>query len=263
MARRILVLIILSVLFNDLFCQDIWLRPGKYFYEPGDTAIVQFATGEDFIARPWLPATTEIEFLEHQNIVGTSNLKDSVKADERTPLKIGPLKEGYQFVTFKTKRSLRVTADQFNNFLKQYGSDEIYNERKSSNRLSEGASITAANVVQLAFRVGKNHGQGWNDVQGLAVEVIPDKNPQTLKRGDRIHFTVYENGKPAFGVRVRIWNRWDKRTTIQNIYTEKNGTVSTTISNPGDWMVTVMKLGKTENGSAYEADVFSLNFGYR
>jgi uncharacterized GH25 family protein len=263
MVMRLLLLIVLSVLLNDLFSQDIWLRPGKYFYEPGDTAIVQFATGEDFIARPWLPAPAEIEFLEHLNKLGTSNIKDSVKANERTPLKIGPLQEGYQFVVFKTKRSLNVTADQFNNFLKQYGSDEIYTERKKNNRLNEGASISAENVIQLAFRVGKNEGQGWNEIQGLPVEVIPDKNPQTLKRGDRIYFTVYENGKPAFGVRVRIWNRWDKRTTIQNIYTEKDGTVSTTISNPGDWMVTVMKLGKTENGNAYDANVFSLNFGYR
>ena len=147
--------------------------------------------------------------------------------------------------------------------LYELSQDEIYLERKKANRLNEGATIAADNVIQLAFRVGKNEGQGWNEIQGLPVEVIPDKNPQTLKRGDRIHFTVYENGQPAFGVRVRIWNRWDKRTTIQNIYTEKNGTVSTTISNPGDWMVTVMKLGKTENGSTYEADVFSLNFGYR
>ena len=171
------MLIVLSVLLNESFSQDIWLRPGKYFYEPGDTAIVQFATGDDFIARPWLPSPAEIESLEHRSKLGSIDLKDSVKTDERTPLKIGPLKEGSQFVTFKTKRSLNVTADQFNNFLKQYGSDEIYLERKKANRLNEGATIAADNVIQLAFRVGKNEGQGWNEIQGLPVEVIPDKKP--------------------------------------------------------------------------------------
>jgi hypothetical protein len=257
------LLLIISLSTERLYSQDVWLRPDKYFYEAGDTAHILFASGDDFIARPLLPAENEIELLEHRNKEKAQDVKPFVTRDEREPLKLLQTKEGYQFLFYKTSRSLKMNAEEFNEFLKQYGMDEIIADRKKKNELTGSALIKTRNTIQLAFRVGKNEGQGWNQVSGLPIEIIPDKNPQTLKRGDRIEFTVYENGSPAFGVRVKIWNRWDKRTTIQNIYTEKNGTVTTTISNPGDWMVTVVKMVKGNEANAFEADVFSLNFGYR
>lgn len=263
MLRSFTITLVFLTIGAEIFSQDIWLRPAKYFYEPGDTALIQFATGEDFIARPLLPSASEIESLEFRNKVRFEDLRPHVGNDERTPVVIPALQEGYQFIFFKTNRTLKFDGAEFNEFLKQYGADQIYAERQKGNRASQSAKILAANTVQLAFRVGRSEGQGWNPVQGLPIEVIPDKNPQTLKRGDRIQFTVYENGTPAFGVRVKIWNRWDKRTTIQNIYTEKDGTVTTTISNPGDWMVTVAKIHSTEKPDEYAADVFTLNFGYR
>jgi uncharacterized GH25 family protein len=91
---------------------------------------------------------------------------------------------------------------------------------------------------------------------------MPDRNPLTLKKGDRIVFTVLKDGKPAFGVRVKIWNRWNNRTTIQNIYTQQDGTISTTISSPGDWMVSILDV-KKENTNSYIVDRFNMIFGYR
>jgi hypothetical protein len=263
-ARCLGLLLLISLAETEKLCsQDVWLRPDKYFYEVGDTAHVLFASGEDFIARPFLPTGNEIELLELQSKESTSDVKSLVGTNERQPLNFLLPKEGYHFLFYKTSRSQSMTADEFNEFLKQYGLDEIIADRKTKNELAKSAAIRARNTIQLAFRVGKSEGQGWNQVSGLPIEIIPDKNPQTLKRGDRIEFTIYENGSPAFGVRVKIWNRWDKRTTIQNIYTEKNGTVTTTISNPGDWMVTVVKMVNGKEPNVFEADVFSLNFGYR
>lgn len=243
--------------------QDNWLRPDKYFYEVGDTATVIFARGDDFIAKPYLPALNDILMLEYRTKDRVIDIRNMVRDSVQAPVRVRVQREGYQSIWFRSERALDFNGEEFNQFLKFYGFDEFYADRKAHNLLSVPAHIRAQNIVQLAFRAGKNDGDDWNKLQNLPIEVIPDKNPETLKRGDRIEFTIYENGSPAFGVQVKIFNRWNKRTTVQNIYTEKSGKVSTTISNPGDWMVTAARVDKNESENQYTAYTFTLNFGYR
>lgn len=243
--------------------QELWLRPDKYFYEPGEQAVIEIQRGEEFIGSPLPLEKTDIRLLENWNAHGSQNLLAGYERNEKAVFTSKLNNEGYQFIFLKTTQPYSVEAESFNEYLKQYGHDRYYEDRERKGNLDKDVRIALTHNIQLTLRSGTANAKGWNKPRKLPVEVIPDKNPQTLRRGDRIHFTVLENGEPAFGVRVKIWNRWDNRTTIQNIYTEKDGTVSTTISNPGDWMVTVVKLSTSSGENDYVGDVFCLLFGYR
>ena len=90
----------------------------------------------------------------------------------------------------------------------------------------------------------------------------PKKTLIPLKKGDPVRFKILSEGKPAFGVKVRVWNRYQNRTTIQNIYPEKNGVIETRISNPGAWMVSVVKMVPSkEAGAEWQSYWTSLTFG--
>jgi uncharacterized GH25 family protein len=60
--------------------------------------------------------------------------------------------------------------------------------------------------------------------------------------GDGVRFKVIFQGKPLFGAKVRIWNRYNNLTTTQNIFTLQDGTIETHISNPGTWLISVVKM---------------------
>jgi hypothetical protein len=65
-----------------------------------------------------------------------------------------------------------------------------------------------------------------------------------------------------FGVKVSVRNRYNNRTTIQNIYTEQDGTMETRISSPGSWAVHVVKMvPSTEAGAEWQRYDASLVFG--
>jgi uncharacterized GH25 family protein len=96
--------------------------------------------------------------------------------------------------------------------------------------------------TKLLFQVGEKRDDTYKKVLGWPVEIVPDRNPASLKVGDQIRFKILFDGKPVFGVRAKLWNRFDNRTTLQNIYTEQDGTFEARISSPGPWMVTVMKM---------------------
>ncbi len=243
--------------------QELWLKPDKYFYEPGEQAVIEIQRGEDFIGSPLALEKTDIRLLENWNVQGSQNLLTGYERNEKALFTAKLAGEGYQFIFLRTPQAYTIEAASFNEYLKQYGHDQYLRDRERKGNLEKDVRVSLNHHVQLALRSGSANAKGWNKPGNLPIEVIPDKNPQILRRGDRIHFKVLENGKPAFGVRVKIWNRWDNRTTIQNIYTEKDGTVSTTISNPGDWMVTVVKLSTSSGEKDYVGDAFCLLFGYR
>ena len=263
MYRIVAIVFFVSTISKVCCAQEVWLRPDKFFYEPGETASIQILTGDEFIGIPLPLENEEVSFLEHWTRNSNIDLRQGYSRNEKATFPLRLDHEGYQFLFFKTTRSTNPDASKFNEMLKQYGLDEIYTEREQRGALEVTPTLINKVFVQLALRTGRQHGQGWNKSMNLSIEVIPDKNPQILKRGERIHFTVLKNGKPAFGVRVKIWNRWDNRTTIQNIYTEKDGTISTTISSPGDWMVSVVEMEKGAQENQYVAESFNLVFGYR
>jgi hypothetical protein len=253
------------VLFSTVagIAQEVWLRPHKYFYEPGEEAVIQIQSGENFIGEELLLDPSAITFLEHWNRHGNRNLVSLYRKENKASFGIKFEKEGYQSVFFKTNQSYELDGESFSEYLKQYGWEAYQSEREENGIQNQPVALSLRHHVQLSVRSGKSDAKGWIKPPGFPVVIVPDKNPQTLRRGDRIHFTILEDGKPAFGVRVKIWNRWDNRTTIQNIYTEQDGVVSTTISNPGDWMVTVVRLKKGTRENEYVGENISLVFGYR
>ncbi|HLT74127.1 MAG TPA: DUF4198 domain-containing protein [Ohtaekwangia sp.] len=259
----VLIVGCLAITTDVVNAQELWLRPDKYFYEPGEQAVIEIQRGEDFIGNPFPLKKTDIRLLENWNAQGSQNLLTGYERNEKAVFTCKLDNEGYQFIFFRAPQSYEIEAESFNEYLKQYGHDRYYADRERKGNLDKDVKIALQHHIQLTLRSGSASAKGWNKPRKLPIEIIPDKNPQTLRRGDRIHFKVLENGEPAFGVRVKIWNRWDNRTTIQNIYTEKDGTISTTISNPGDWMVTVVMLSTSSGENDYVGDVFCLLFGYR
>ncbi len=261
MSRLIVTLIFMVVASTPCISQELWLRPEKYFYEPGERAEIQIQSGDSFIGEPVAVENGQVALLELWNRLGSTDIRARYSANDKASFGIQIPQQGYHFVFMRTDQTYTLNGDAFGEYVKQYGLEEQVGDIVTTDEQEVQLNLT--HRIQLSLRSGKQGGSGWNKPLSLPIEIVPDKNPQVLRRGDRIHFKVLENGEPAFGVRVKIWNRWDNRTTIQNIYTEKDGMISTTISNPGDWMVTVVKLTEGATPDAYRGESFSLLFGYR
>ena len=260
MKERVAIsLVILTFAALPCTSQELWLRPEKYFYEPGERVEIQVQSGENFIGDPLPVEDNKIALLELWNRLGRTDIRASYNRKDKASFGAQIPQQGYHLVRMKTDAMVELSGDSFREYVKQYGLEEEVGDISEVGQVQ----LSLTHHIQLSLRSGKKGGDGWNDPLSMPVEIIPDKNPQVLRRGDRNQFKVLENGEPAFGVRVKIWNRWDNPTTIQNIYTQKDGMISTTISNPGDWMVTVVKLAKGSDPATYIGDSFTLLFGYR
>jgi uncharacterized GH25 family protein len=262
MAVRFFLTISLLVAVTTAFAQEFWLKPEKYNYVLGEKLVVNFKTGGDFIGQPWNPKGSSVRALMVHHTGKSTDLSDSVKLEGNENLSYSLKAEGTYLLSFESEDILReTTPEQFNQMLKEYELDALNRRQKSNTTLEPGREYYSV-MAKLIIGVDGRKDDTYNKILGWPVEILTDRNPCSLKVGDPLRFKILFDGKPVFGVRAKVWNRFQNRTTIQNIYTEKDGTFATRISSPGPWMVTVMKINPSNQpGADWQSYQGSFMFG--
>jgi len=234
-------LLVLTITFAG--AQEFWLQSPKFLYRPGEKLIVSFNEGKNFMGEPWNVSKSRIQSLLLHQLSGSINLIDSIKEGQKDNFTYTLKDAGTHLLCMQRNEVLAdMGADEFNTYLKESGLDEVLDQRQRTNTLEAPAKEYRSNHIKLLIQSGEKKDDTYKKVVAFPVEIIPDRNPYTLKIRDPIRFKILFDGKPVFGVRVKVWNRYDNRTTIQNIYTEKDGTFEARISNPGPWMITVVRM---------------------
>lgn len=263
MNKNFLIPILLFVAIGLTSAREFWLQPLKFVYNPGEKLVMTFKAGENFIGEPWNLQKNQIESLVLQHSSTASSVLDSIKEDGNNNLILTLKAEGSHLLSMQTKNALNEwEAEKFNSFLKENGLDEIVDRRTKTNTLASPTKEYYSGHIKLLMQVGEKKDDTHKKVNGFPVEILPLENPYALKIGDPIHFKILFDSKPVFGVRVKVWNRFDNRTTIQNIYTEKDGTLETRVSSPGPWMVSVVRMAPSKQpGADWQSYRGSLVFG--
>ena len=263
MNKKIVIPILLFVAIALISAREFWLQPLKFVYKPGEKLVMNFKAGENFIGEPWDLKKNQIESLVLHHTSSSSSVLDSMKEDRNNNLILTLRAEGSYLLSMQTKNAVNEwEAEKFNSFLKENGLDEIIDRRTKTNTLASPTKEYYSGYSKLLVQVGEKKDDTHKKVNNFPVEILPLENPYALKIGDPIHFKILFDGKPVFGVRVKVWNRFDNRTTIQNIYTEKDGTLETRVSSPGPWMVSVVRMVPSKQaGADWQSYRGSLVFG--
>jgi uncharacterized GH25 family protein len=155
-------------------------------------------------------------------------------------------------------------GEQFTEYLREEGLDDIYYQRQKKNIPSDSATQYSARYAKLILQSGTRMDDTYKKVCNLPLEIIPLQDPAGMKKGDPIKFKILYQGKPLFGAKVKVWNRFNHRTTVQNIYSQQDGMIETHVSNPGAWMISVVNMVPSKDPKAqYRSFWGSLVFGVR
>ncbi|HYF66768.1 MAG TPA: DUF4198 domain-containing protein [Ohtaekwangia sp.] len=228
---------------------EMWLMPDKFVYTAnGDTCRIKLLSGESF--------TGQLAEVEKKKIAGIEWVNDGKKQDITSLLNEKekqlafrlPHEGTYKVVLKVSDQSIGYDPETFNQLLKDYDLGEVMYARETKGETNKPGEVLQSSSHTVLIQSGTKVDQSIS-TSGLPVEILPDKNPYALKLGDEIKFTILYNKKPLFGARVKIWNRYNNRTTLQHIYTEKDGTITTHLSSPGPWMISVVKMDAHDQGN--------------
>ena len=228
MNKRLIIPILIVLAIALTSAREFWLQPLKFVYKSGEKFTMNFKSERILWASHGIFKKIRSNLWPFNSVSGSSSVMDSIKEDRNNSLILTLKQEGGYMLAMQTKNALNEwEAEKFNSFLKENGLDEVLDHRTKTNTLTSPAKEYYSGHAKLLVQVGEKKDDAYKKVNGFPVEILLLENPYALKIGDPIHFKILFDGKPVFGVRVKVWNRFDNRTTIQNIYTEKNGTLET------------------------------------
>src|SRR5690349_10813235 len=224
MKRKSLSLLILLAVSLIVEAHEFWLETAKYRYAIGESAVVSFKVGENFFGDPWQVKKDRLEKVDLHSIKTVKDLKQTVKEGDKENLTVPLPTEGTYMLAMQTNNTFsELKAEEFNAYLKEDGLDDVYNKRKKSNTLETPGKELYARYSKVLLQAGKRTDDTYKKNAGLPIEIIPQQNPYTRKVGDPVKFLILFNGKPLFGALVKVWNRNNNRTSIQNIYSMQDG----------------------------------------
>jgi uncharacterized GH25 family protein len=263
MYKRLITILLITVCGTIALAHEFWLLPKKFRFAVGEDVPISFMVGENFEGEPWNLTKHRAEKLELHQLTKSKDLRTSVKSEAKEKLKIKLTEEGTHLLVMQSNYAfIELAADKFNEYLKEDGLDNAYEQRKNSNTLDKPAKEFYARFAKLLVQVGNKTDNTFKKRIGLKNEIVPDQNPYTLKSGDYLQCTVLYDGKPSPHQLVKVWNKIGNTTFLQNLYTENDGTIKFPINSTGPWMVSSVKMIPSEKeGADWQTMWASLVFG--
>lgn len=243
---------------------EFWMQPDKFTYAIGEMAQINFMVGENFVGERWNTANHRILRLERYAGDTHEELLNRVNTGAGRNLEVRLTDRGTQlFVLQSNSAFIELEAEKFNEYLQEDGLDEVYAHRKSTNTLDTPAKEFYSRCAKLLLQSGIAPDETFSTVAGLPLEIVPLQNPYRLKQGDEMSFQVLYEGKPLPFTLVKVWNRKNNNTILQNIYTQKDGVITTRLGNTGSWMISSVKMiPSKEEGAEWQSYWASLVFGF-
>jgi uncharacterized GH25 family protein len=109
-----------------------------------------------------------------------------------------------------------------------------------------------------------DHGkdQSWSEPVGMALEIVPIKNPAALKVGDELPIRLLRNGKPVPNLRVNMILAGQKQGEFQT--TDNDGHTSFRIMRAGNYLLRATELRpSTKPDLEWESDFSTLTIEIR
>jgi uncharacterized GH25 family protein len=244
----------------SLSAHDFWIEPSSYSPDVGAVVRVSLRVGQDFTGDPVPrnPAAIMSFFL-----VGPDGRQDVPGREGIDPAGLfrvataGALLIGYR----SSPSPVTLDAAKFEQYLKEEGLEHVIAARaKSGASQAPGREIFSRSVKTL-LRAGTPGAAGYDRVLGLALELIPERDPSALPADGRLPVRVLYEGKPLAGVLVSAISRDRRRVSVRS---DANGQAVLAIGS-GEWLVkTVHMMPAPQNsGADWESIWASLTFDAR
>ena len=247
---------------------DLFLKLDSYFLEPNSKAIVRVLNGtfqksEGAVARERLADLS----LHGPGLAASSAESIVWRAEDKTSvMEIQTGGSGTYLVGISTKpREIALKAADFNNYLEHDGLPDILAARKKNNELSKDSRERYSKHVRAIFQVGDRRTDDYKTPLNYPVEIIPQQNPYSLKRGETIAVLCLLDGRPLVNQFVIAgWESKDGKLVSVNTRTDGKGIARFRLSSAGKWFVkTIYMQPSSEPGLNYESKWATLTFEIR
>jgi uncharacterized GH25 family protein len=233
-----------------LLAHDMWIEPAKFWPDAGEIVGVKLRVGQDLLGDP-LPRDPSLFsqfFVEDREgrkpVVGRDGANPAGFLRVATP---GLMIIGYR----SNASSVDMTAEKFNQYLKEEGLDTVAATRARRNE-------TGAKVHELFSRCAKSlllsgsagEGQGDHNL-GFTLELVAERNPYSIRAGEELPVRLTYENRPLTGALVVAMNRLNPSEKL-SARTGTDGRVRFRLHPGGMWLIKSVHMVPAPSGSNAE-----------
>jgi len=262
--RRLAPVLLCTVLPTAAFAHDTWLLAQTSVRPPGGSVTLDLTSGMAF---PSLETAIKPDRVARASLrLGgtTSEIRDRKAASKSLQLSARLSKPGIATLWVElAPKSIELKPDQVKEYLDEIGaSPEV-------RRAWEGAGASRrwrevyVKHAKTYVRVGEPAGDpSWAEPTGMALEVVPEQDPTSLRQGNELSVRVLRGGKPAASFPVGLVREGDPQGTLKT--TDASGRARFRLDRAGRWLLRGTDLHRSSKPETdWESDFTTLTFVVR
>lgn len=270
-ARTWIITVLLVLAAWPAGAHDFWLQPSAYRLAPHGTAQLTLQVGHGpYRQRSLIPARriTRFEAIDPNGAV----------ADLRSRLRLGAADEdadvqlatpGTHLLVLETdnRAMTSLPAIRFNDYLHAEGLTPALAERERSHRTDRDGAERYGRHAKALVQVGlpaTTDAMAATRPLGLALEIVPERNPYALPHQDELPIHVLYLGQPLPGALVKLTRLEHDESPVETQRTDAAGRAVFKVPAQGSWLLNVIWTRPLPPGddADFETAFSSLAFGY-
>lgn len=243
---------------------DTWLLARSSAVQPGTSVVLDLTSGMAFPANETAIKPDRVARAGIRVAASTSDLKDRRTAAKSLQFTARLAKPGVAVAWVElAPKSIDLKPDQVKEYLDEIGASEAvrraWKEMPEPRRWRELYSKHA----KAYLRVGQpQEDRSWAEPVGMALEIVPEKDPTSLRPGEELPVRVLRQGQPLPSFAVNLARQGDRRGTLKT--TDGQGRVTFPIAKAGRWLLRATEVRRSARPEAdWESDFTTLTFEVR
>lgn len=248
-----------------VFAHDLFLKPTSYFVKVNEKITISvmngtFQTSEGAVTFARL---TDVSVIAPSGRRSNPVETDFTKNETTAFLNLVPAEAGTHVVGLSTMwRENGLPAKEFNEYLPAEGIPDILENRKRDGELDKDVRYRYSKYVKTIFQAGNKSTDSYKTILGYAVEMVPQQNPYTLKKGGSLDILCLKDGKPLAGQIVTTgYEAGGKMLGETSARTDKDGIIKVKLTGAGKWYAKFINMVKIDDPKLnYESKWATLTF---
>lgn len=255
---RLLIASSVGLLAGTVFAHDTWLMPNRFAVAPGSTVTLDLTSGMKFPALETGPKRERVKSAQCRLNGRTFEISDISSGAQSLVFKVPLQDAGVATLWVKLPpREIELKPAEVQEYLDEIDAPKSI-RAESAKMQPQRWRERYTKHPKTFVRVGDAHGDhSWAQPAGMALEIIPEKDPTTLRVGDELPVRVLKDGGPHPDFALNAVAAAETKGTTKR--TDAEGRVVFHFDKAGQWLLRGTDLRKSTTPDVdWESDFATL-----
>lgn len=259
----ILSAIALATFLTSARAHDTWLIPDHFEVAPKATVTLDLTSGMAFPAPDVGPKRERVEAARCRLAGHTTELTDISAGPKSLVFKLQPAETGIAAIWVKLPpKSIELKPAEVKEYLDEIDAPASLRKQWAEMTPQRWREVYTKHPKTFV-RVGEPPADGsWAEPVGMALEIVPEKDPTALREGDELPVQVLKNGAPYPGFSLNAVAEGETKGETRK--TDSTGRIVFTLNKAGRWLLRGTDVRKsTRSDIDWESDFATLTLGVK